>query len=96
MGKTAIASPRRVRPTARTVSSGYLSFIKRRDALRTGFSTPPTPEPHISTAVLEAWADEVIDEDQVREQIAKCHPDGVRCERCEESVEFYRRREKAI
>ena len=68
--------------------------MKRRDAHLSEVSTPPAPEIHINNAVLEAWADDVLDEAQVMEQIAKCHPNGETCKRCLASVDYYRQRLK--
>lgn len=70
----------------------YQRFMKRRDALRSKLSTPPIPERHISIAVLEAWADGLVDEAHVQQQIAKCHGVGFTCARCSESLEYYRSR----
>ena len=92
MAKRAIAIPRPRRTAEKRVHLGYLRFMRRRDALRSGFSTPPPPEQHVSIAVLEAWADGRVDETDVMQQIAKCHRNGIKCARCLESLEYYRHR----
>jgi hypothetical protein len=95
MSKPASASHRRARTTANNIQSVSLRFMKRRDALRSKFSPPPTPQQHISNAVLEAWADGKLSESQVMEQIEKCHGGRAKCARCLESVEYYRQLMKA-
>lgn len=76
----------------RKLRSIYTHFMRKRDALRSKFASPQIPERHVSIAILEAWADGVVDESRVRRKISECHGVGVTCDRCLESLEYYRKR----
>ena len=56
---------------------------------------PKCPEPtdcHVDIAVLEAWADGVIDDEYLTNEVAKCHTELKECSQCAESVSHYKAR----
>jgi hypothetical protein len=77
--------------------SAYERFMKERDAILSKMSVTPaseeqTTEQHLSVAVFEAWADGVLDDDRLNEELSKYHEDVRECPRCSGNLEFYKKR----
>jgi hypothetical protein len=77
--------------TAR-ISSMYRRLMRERDAILANLPTPPAPEPHLSIAVFEAWADGVVDDDRLHQELSKYHKEVRECSCCSDNLEFYKKR----
>jgi len=77
---------------------GYERLIRERDEILSKLATIPTArkhsqaQQHLSIAVFEAWADGVLDDDRLNEELSKYHADVKECSRCSENFEFYKKR----
>jgi hypothetical protein len=69
----------------------YRRFMKERDKILRGMRTPPPSERrHLDIAILEAWADGIVDDAYIDRQIAIFHKDLKECRRCCENVKYYK------
>jgi len=90
-----VPAPSRIRRMPKDAESllMYRRFMEERDEILAQMPNPPEPDNHhLDIAILEAWADGLIDDTYLHAEIAKYHKELKECSHCLENVEYYRSR----